>query len=284
MRRRAHPSVADLPWSRLAGYGALVSLLAVAACRAGSETPPERRRSDAKLAATAIAGPTPAAEPAAPPVHKPSHILVPESEVTLAGSRSGVAPRPARGEPALTVESVSVITGGASLSVTVHVREDVAEFLAQHRRVAPLMKLYLDTDNNPATGGQAWSTELARGFEVEVELRPGAIFRTDDGLTVGVGAYPSGGEVEEAIVVADISRQRAGAAAPERVAGGLVIGGVSDEIRDRCLVVGDELTLSIPYSQLGISSADSVRITARRLGVAGGLADQYFPEALLEVS
>ncbi len=211
--------------------------------------------------------------------------LTPELEARLAGSRSGREAVRVADEYGMTVDQVAVTTDGSDLVVTVRVDEDVEQFLEQHRRASALVKLYLDLDNDPATGGRAWSNALASGFEVEVEVRPGAIFRRDDGeVEVGVGAYPSDASVVGAIVVADVSRHLEGAPGPERVAGGLVVGGLSDEIRTRSRVEGRELTLTIPYKRLGLQPYSAVRVTARRLAVAGGLADQYFPEALLSVN
>jgi hypothetical protein len=106
--------------------------------------------------------------------------------------------------------------------------------------------------------------------------------RPDGGVEVGVGAWPEDGTVTGALVVGNVSRHLEGGSV-ERLAGGMVVGGLSDEIRAASVIDRRRLTLLVPYELIGLRPASHVRVTARRLAVTGGLADQFMPEGLLVV-
>jgi hypothetical protein len=169
------------------------------------------------------------------------------------------------------------------LAIAVDVDELVVEFITRHRRAVPPLAVYLDTDNDPSTGGASWRSQLATGYEVEIEVRPGAVFtRPDGGIEVGVGAWPEDGTVTGALVVGNVSRHLESGTL-ERLAGGLAIGGLSDEIRAASWIDRRRMTLLVPYELIGLRPGSHVRVTGRRLGVTGGLADQFMPEGLLVV-
>jgi hypothetical protein len=162
---------------------------------------------------------------------------------------------------------MSVDSDGKNLVIAATLSEDVAQLLKGHK-AGQVLTVYVDSDNNPATGGEAtWSDK--KGFELEID--PQACIKYENGSEACSGAVAATPMKE---VYASYSRRKweNGSFASQM-----------DSPWPHSPVAGKTVKVEVPYDKLGLHSGQAIRVVARE---ADGPFDKtaLFPEVHLTLN
>lgn len=171
------------------------------------------------------------------------------------------------GDPGKDVVKVKITSDGKGLQVSVSLKKNIAYYLKGHK-AGNLVQLYFDTDNDASTGGKPfWGDN--KGFEYLVSVRTCI-------------AYKGGGEA----CVGGLSLAPEGHFSSYEVE---TIGQGTNSAKNthdafwkspRTDIKSDTVVATIPYSEIGVASGQTIRIAVREYD---STFDQksFFPDIIL---
>lgn len=172
------------------------------------------------------------------------------------------------GDPGKDVVGLKIASDGANLEVTVSLGKDIGYYLEGHK-AGDVIQLYLDTDNNEATGGQPfWGSK--KGFEYLVGLRTCI-------------AYRGGGEACAGGIKGFTPERYFSSYVVEKIAEGTKTTKKTHDIfweSPRADIKSNIVRTTIPYEEIGVSSGRTIRIAVREYDSTYD-DRSFFPDVIL---
>ncbi len=175
------------------------------------------------------------------------------------------------GKPGKDVVKVSINSDGEALHITAELKENVSYYLIDQGEMAgPVIEMHFNTDNNDATGGIAFWGKDKKGFEYEVDLI--ACIRYENGGLACLGAL--GDKIIGLVSSYKINQYEQDEKMPKNIKSALE--------STQGDITGKEVSVTIPYEEIGIKSGKRIRISIRESDSTYNDAS-YFPQVFFIV-
>ena len=173
------------------------------------------------------------------------------------------------GKPGKDVVKFTMISDGENLHITAELKETI-DFYLKDQKAGPVIEMHFNTDNMDHTGGIAFWGKDRKGFEYQVDLV--ACIQYENGGLACLGAL--GDKIEGYVSSYKLLKYEQDKKMPETVNSPL------ESTQEA--IIGKEVSITLPYSAMGIKSGGRMRIAIRESDGPYN-DDSYFPQVFFIV-